>query len=153
MLAVDAVRKPVVSVAAGDSIARAAQLMETHVVGALVVLDGDRPVGMVTDRDIAIRAVARGVPNDARVDAVMSPGVIALPAGAELRRALPIFHSHAIRRLPLVDDAGKIVGVLTTDDLLIDLVSDLGESLRPITGQVVFGSAEPSNLPIRQDSD
>jgi CBS domain-containing protein len=142
-----------VSVAAEDSIARAAQLMDTHAVGALVVFDGERPVGMVTDRDIAIRAVARGVPSDARVDAVMSPGVIALPAEAELRRALPIFHSHAIRRLPLVDDAGKIVGVLTTDDLLIDLVADLGEIMRPITGQVVFGHAESANVPIRQNSD
>lgn len=153
MHAVDAVRKPLVTVAADDSIARAAQLMDNHAVGALVVFDGERPVGMVTDRDIAIRAVARGVPNDARVDAVMSPGVIALPAAAELRRALPIFHSNAIRRLPLVDDAGRIVGVLTTDDLLIDLVADLGEIMRPITGQVVFGHAEPANLPIRRDSD
>jgi CBS domain-containing protein len=153
MLAVDAVRKPLVTVAVDDSIARAAQLMDDHAVGALVVFDGDRPVGIVTDRDIAIRAVAGGVPNDARVDAVMSPGVIALPAGAELRRALPIFHSHAIRRLPLVDDEGKIVGVLTTDDLLIDLVADLGEIMRPITGQVVFGHAEPANLPIPQHSD
>lgn len=122
MLAVDAVRKPLVTVAADDSIARAAQLMDNHAVGALVVFDGDRPVGIVTDRDIAIRAVARGVPNDARVDAVMSPGVIALPAGAELRKALPIF-------------------------------ADLGEIMRPITGQVVFGHPEAANLPIRQRSD
>ena len=152
MLAVDAVRKPLATVGAGDSIARAAQLMDTHVVGALVVLDGERPVGMITDRDIAIRAVARDVPSDARVDAIMSRGVIALPAGAELRQALPIFRSHAIRRLPLVED-GRIVGMLTTDDLLIDLIADLGEIMRPITGQVVFGYPEPANLPVPSHSD
>ena len=149
MRAIDAVRKPPATVAADESIAGAARLMDTLVIGALVVMDGDRPVGVVTDRDIAIRSVARDVPTDARVDAVMSPGVIAMEAGAELRAALPIFHSHAIRRLPLVD-GGRIVGMLTTDDLLIDIVADLGEVVRPITGQVVFGYSEPANLPVRR---
>ena len=82
----------------------------------------------------------------------MSPGVIALDAEEDLRHALPIFRSHAIRRLPLVRD-GRIVGMLTTDDLLIDLVADLGDLVRPITGQVVFGYAEHSNLPAERDSD
>ena len=122
--------------------------MDDHVVGALVVVEGDRPVGMITDRDITIRAVARNVPPDARVDSIMSRGVIALPADAEMRHALPLFHSHAIRRLPLVEN-GRIVGMLTTDDLLIDLVADLGEIVRPITGQVVFGFPEPQRLPAR----
>jgi CBS domain-containing protein len=152
MRAVDAVRKAPVTIAAEASIAEAARLMDSHVVGALVVMDGDRPVGVVTDRDIAVRAVARDVPADARVDAVMSPGVVALNADADLRMALPIFHSHAIRRLPLVEN-GRIVGMLTTDDLLIDLVADLGDLVRPITGQVVFGFPERSNLPIAHHAD
>jgi CBS domain-containing protein len=149
MRAVDAVRKPVATVAADASIAQAAQLMDSQVVGALVVVDGDRPVGVVTDRDITVRGVARGLPADARVDAVMSPGVIALDADAELRQALPIFHSHAIRRVPLVEN-GRLVGMLTTDDLLIDLVADLGEIVRPITGQVVFGYPETTRPQIEQ---
>jgi CBS domain-containing protein len=140
-----------VTVAAGDSIARAARLMDDHVIGALVVVEGDRPVGMVTDRDITIRAVARNIPPDARVDSIMSRGVIALPADAEMRHALPLFHSHAIRRLPLVEN-GRIVGMLTTDDLLIDLVADLGEIVRPITGQVVFGYPQPERAPVRTDA-
>ena len=120
--------------------------------GALIVMDGDRPVGVVTDRDITVRAVARDVPADARVDAVMSHGVVALDADADLRKALPIFHSHAIRRLPLVED-GSIVGMITTDDLLIDLVADLGELVRPITGQVVFGYPERAHVPATRHSD
>ena len=152
MRAVDAVRKPPVTIAPEASIAEAARLMDSQVVGALVVMDGARPVGVVTDRDIAIRAVARDVPADARVDAVMSPGVIALDADADLRHALPIFRSHAVRRLPLVRD-GRIVGMLTTDDLLIDLVADLGDLVRPITGQVVFGYPEHPDLPARRDAD
>jgi len=151
MRAIDAVRKPPATVAVDASIADAARLMDSLVIGALVVMDGERPVGVVTDRDIAIRSVARDVPADARVDAVMSPGVIAMEAAAEIRDALPIFHSHAIRRLPLVTD-GRIVGMLTTDDLLIDIVADLGDIVRPITGQVVFGYSEPVNLPVPREA-
>jgi len=152
MRAVDAIRKSPVTITSEASIAEAARLMDAHVVGALIVMDGDRPVGVVTDRDITVRAVARDVPADARVDAVMSHGVIALDADADLRKALPIFHSHAIRRLPLVED-GNIVGMITTDDLLIDLVADLGELVRPITGQVVFGYPEQAHVPATRHSD
>ena len=150
MRTVDAIRKPPVTIAPEASIAEAARVLDSHVVGALVVIDGDRPVGVVTDRDIVVRAVARGIPADARVDSIMSPGVVAVSANADLREALAIFRSHAIRRLPLVED-GRIVGVLTTDDLLIDVAANLGDLVRPITGQVVFGYPEPSDLPARRD--
>ena len=150
MRAIDAIRKPPVTIAAQASLAEAARSMDAHVVGALVVVDGDRPVGMVTDRDITVRAVARDIPADARVDAVMSNDVVVLDADADLREALAIFHWHAIRRLPLVHD-GRVVGMLTTDDLLVDLVTNLGDLLRPITGQVVFGYREQSDLPVPRD--
>ncbi|HEY5011168.1 MAG TPA: CBS domain-containing protein [Acidimicrobiia bacterium] len=146
MRAIDAIRKPAATIANDAAIADAAKLMDARVVGALVVTDGDRPVGIVTDRDIVVRAIARGVPVDARVDAVMSPGIMALGADDDVRRALPIFRSNAIRRLPVVRD-GKIVGMLTADDLLIDLIADLGDVVRPITGQVAFGHPEDSAFP------
>lgn len=149
MRAIDAIRKPAATIANDASIAEAAKLMDARVVGALVVTDGDRPVGIVTDRDIVVRAIARGVPADARVDAVMSPGIMALGADDDVRRALPIFRSNAIRRLPVVRD-GKIVGMLTADDLLIDLIADLGDVVRPITGQVAFGHPEDSAVPARR---
>jgi signal-transduction protein with cAMP-binding, CBS, and nucleotidyltransferase domain len=152
MRSIDAIRKPPVTIAPGATIAEAARLMDSHVVGALVVMDGDRPLGILTDRDIVVRAVARGIPDDARVDSVMSAGVIAVDADVDLRETLAVFRSHAIRRLPLVE-GGRIVGVLTTDDLLIDLVADLGDLVRPITGQVVFGYPEPSDLPARRDAE
>jgi len=146
MRASDVIRKPPVTITSEASIASAARLMDLQAVGALVVLDGDRPVGMVTDRDVAVRAVARDVPADARVDAIMSPDVVTLDAGADLREALAIFHTHAIRRLPLVEN-GRMMGMVTTDDLLIDRVADLADLMRPITGQVVFGHPDRSDLP------
>ena len=152
MRAVDAIRKLPVTITSEASIAETTRLMDTHVVGALVVMNGDRPVGMVTDRDITVRAVARDVPPDARVDAIISPDVVTLDADADLRQALSIFHTRAIRRLPLVE-AGHIVGMITTDDLLIDRVADLADLIRPITGQVVFGHPDRSDLPATRNPE
>jgi CBS domain-containing protein len=111
-------------------------------VGAVVVTEAERPIGIVTDRDLALRVVARRLPSDARVDAVMSTDVVTLPAGADLREAIRLFAVHPIRRLPLVE-GGRLVGVLTMDDLLVDVIGDLTALVRPVTGQVIFGHPEP----------
>ena len=116
--------------------------MDQEAVGAVVVTDGDRPVGIVTDRDLAVRALARGVPGDARIDAVMSTDLVTMGATADVREALRVFESRTFRRLPLVD-VGHMVGILTLDDLLINAVGDLGRLTRVVTGQVVFGHPEP----------
>lgn len=138
MRAIEAIRKRVVSLAPDATLRQTAELMERANVGAVVVLDGERLAGIVTDRDIVVRGVLHDLPTDARVDAVMTTDVVTLDADADLRSVLPIFRSHAFRRLPLVTE-GRVVGMLTVDDLLIDLVNDLGDVVRPITGEVVFG--------------
>ena len=68
----------------------------------------------------------------------MTTDVVTLDADADLRAVLPIFRTHACRRVPLISD-GQVVGMLTADDLLIDLIADLGDIARPITGEVIFG--------------
>lgn len=145
MLAKDAARKAPVTIAADRTVTEAAELMDRAVVGALVVVgDDDRPVGIVTDRDLVVRGMARRVSPDARVDSVMSTDLVTLPADADLRDALGAFESTPVRRLPLVE-GGRIVGMVTIDDLVIDLASDLGRLSRPITGQVLFGHQEPAS--------
>lgn len=141
MKAIETIRKNVVSIAPGATLADAAELMERANVGALIVLDGDRLAGIVTDRDIVRRGVAHHLPPDARIDAVMTTEVVTLDADAEARAALPLFRTHACRRLPLTS-GNKVVGILAVDDLLINLVSDLGDVVRPITGEVIFGHHE-----------
>ena len=138
----DAMRKVIMTVPPDATLQAAAELMDQTAVGALVVLDGDDAVGIVTDRDLVVRGVARGLPSDARVDNVMTTALITLPADADLRAALPIFRRHAIRRLPLTEN-GKVMGMLTLDDLLIDVIADLADLARPITGEVVFGHPDP----------
>lgn len=144
MQAKEAARKPPATIGRDHTITEAAQAMDRLVVGALVVVDADgRPVGIVTDRDLAVRALAHRLSPDARIDAVMSTDLVTLPATADLRDALTIFEGHAIRRLPLVED-GRLSGMVTVDDLAVDLAADLGRLVRPVTGQVLFGHPEPA---------
>jgi CBS domain-containing protein len=144
MHAIEAARKSPATITADRTITEAAGEMDRLAVGALVVVESDnRPVGIVTDRDLVVRGLARRADPEARVDAVMSTDLVVLAADADLRDALGIFESHAIRRLPLVEGE-RVVGMLTMDDLVVDLTGDLVRLSRPITAQVLFGHREPS---------
>ena len=138
----DAIRKPPVSISCDASLSDAAQMMDTASVGCLVVTDEGRPVGMLTDRDITVRAVARRMGSDARVDSVMSSDIITADASADLRSVMNVFRSHPIRRVPVMDN-GNLVGVITLDDLMMDLSADLSDLTRAVTGQAIFGHPEP----------
>jgi CBS domain-containing protein len=141
MKARDAMRKPPATIGRGATIAEAARLMDRRSVGALVVVDGERPVGIVTDRDLVVRGFARHLPGDACVDRVMTADPVTLPADADVRQAFSLFYRQPFRRLPLVED-GRMVGMLSVDDLVLDLVNDLDSLVRPVFGQVVFGWPE-----------
>ena len=138
-----AVRRQPVTVEPGTTLAMAAKTMEDHGVGALVVVDGGRVTGIVTDRDITVRATARRYPPDARIDSVMSTDPIVLTPDDDLASALAVFDKHPVRRIPLVDSDGVLVGMVTADDLLMNLSSDLNRLIRPISGQTLFGQREP----------
>lgn len=141
MQAREATRKPPATIPSGSSIADAARLMDRKVVGALVVVDGDHPIGIVTDRDLTVRGLGRQLPGDTPVDQVMTTDLVTLPADADLRDAIKVFYRHPVRRLPLMEES-RMVGMLTVDDLVIDVVNDLESLVRPVFGQVVFGSPD-----------
>jgi CBS domain-containing protein len=146
MLVRDATRKDPVTIGPDTPLHEAARLMDSEVVGALVVLDGDRITGIVTDRDLVVRGLANREPDDARVDSVMTTDPRVVAADADVRDAVALFRAHAVRRMPVVD-GDRLVGLLAVDDLLIDLVADLGDVVRPITGEVVFGYPEAALRP------
>lgn len=137
--------KSPVTIASDASITDAARLMDTANVGALVVMDGDRLAGIVTDRDLAVRAVGRGVPSDGRIDGVMTTDVVTIAGDADVHDGYELLRTHAIRRLPLMTD-GRLVGVLSVDDLLIGLAADLANLARPVTGELLFGH-HPVSVP------
>jgi CBS domain-containing protein len=107
-------------VAPGESLQRAAQLMGELDVGALPVCDGDRLVGMVTDRDIAVRGVAAGKPpQSAHVDEVMSADVRWCFEDQQLDEVMSQMADSQVRRIPVVshDAQHRLVGIVSLGDL------------------------------------
>lgn len=142
MRVIEAARKQPVTIGADHTVTEAAEVMDRSAVGSLVVVEADgRPVGIVTDRDLVVRGLAHRCDPDARVDSAMSTDLVTMSPDADLRDALKLFEDHPVRRLPLVD-GDRLVGMITIDDLVVNLASDLGRLTRPILGQVLFGHPE-----------
>jgi signal-transduction protein with cAMP-binding, CBS, and nucleotidyltransferase domain len=90
--------------------------------------------------------LARGLPADSRVDSVMTTPVVTIDAATDLHEAFGIFRANALRRLAVTED-GRLVGMVTVDDLLIDLSADLSDLVRPVTAETLFGHHD-SPLPV-----
>ena len=119
--------KPVVTASAQMTVDQAARAMRSKNVGALVVVNAGRPVGMLTDRDVAIEVVAKGMdPDTARVGDVMHKKPITIREDLGIFDAAKVFARTGVRRLPVVTKSGVLVGVITVDDLIMLLGNELG---------------------------
>jgi len=108
------------------SCSAAAQLMREANVGAVVVVEGRKPLGLVTDRDLAVRVVGKGLdPARVPLSQVMSGEPIFLTEDRSIASVIAVMRDLAIRRVMVVDDAGDLVGVVALDDLLLQIASDL----------------------------
>ncbi|MES2609123.1 MAG: CBS domain-containing protein [Pseudomonadota bacterium] len=115
------------SLAPTDTVVRAAQAMQELNVGAIPVCDGDRLVGMVTDRDIVLRSVAQdGNAQTTQLKDVMSTDVQFTREGESIDEALQQMSRAQIRRLPVLDDARRLIGILSLGDVA---VKERGEAL------------------------
>ena len=106
-----------------QTIADAAQAMRDTAVGAVLVVDGDRLCGLITDRDIVVRAVAESAPPDSPVGPLVSPDLVAVDADDEADDAAQVMRAHAVRRLPVMKD-GRIVGIVSISDLAVSRGED-----------------------------
>lgn len=117
-------------VAAPDTSARyAARMMHESHIGSLVVIDDKkRPIGVVTDRDLALHVLANELdPEGTTVGDCMSAPSITLERSASLSAAARTMRRHGVRRLPIVDEDGVLVGIITGDDLVLLLGRELNE--------------------------
>lgn len=113
----------VVTAHADEPIARAAQRMRDQHVGDLVVVEdlggAARPIGMVTDRDLVVRVVAAGADAAAlRVRDVMSGDVMVIEEHVDVTEVLRRMVARGVRRVPVTDEAGRLQGILSYDDLV-----------------------------------
>jgi CBS domain-containing protein len=125
-----------------QSLADAAQIMQSEDVGAVPVVEDGRLVGVLTDRDIAIRAVAEGVDvKTLNVGDVASREPVTVEPGQDLDEALALMARHQVRRLPVVDD-GQLVGILAQADVAIEVKEKkAGEVLEEISKRGSSGQA------------
>jgi CBS domain-containing protein len=117
--------------------AEAAQLMRQHHVGDLVVVadpDGDRsPLGIVTDRDLVVEVLAKGAdPGRTTLASLMHRPVVLAQETEDTSTAVERMRAHGVRRMPVVDRHGAVVGIVTLDDLLRLFVRGAGTLLEVI---------------------
>ena len=119
--------KPVVTASAQMTVTQAARAMRSRNIGALVVVNAGRPIGMLTDRDIAMDVVARGMdPVSVRVGDVMRKKPVTIREDLGILDAVRAFAKSGVRRLPVVDSGGQLVGVIAIDDILMLLGNEMG---------------------------
>ena len=120
-----------------ESVATAAKLMRESHVGCLVVaeeVDGERvPVGMLTDRDITVAVVAPGLDANAiRVGDVMSTELLTVNEDAGIAETVELMRIRGVRRLPVTDSDGRLIGLVAADDIM----SLLAEEIAGLTGMI-----------------
>lgn len=122
----------------GMDVPEAARLMRQYHVGTLVIVEGiegqREPVGIVTDRDIAIEIVAAGVdPNGLTVGDIMGGGLVTVREGEGIFETIRYMRDRGVRRVPVVDNGGWLVGIVTLDDLLELIAEELNEMTKLIS--------------------
>ena len=116
-------------------VAEAARLMKSEDVGSLPILEGEKLTGIVTDRDIVLQAVAEGKnPSGMPVREVASRDLVTIGQDEDLSEALRLMASHQVRRIPVVDQDNRLVGVVAQADVAREAKDkDSGQMLHDIS--------------------
>jgi CBS domain-containing protein len=118
------------TVSPDQSIQDAAKIMRDEDTGVVPITDGETLTGVITDRDIAIRAIAEGRDGRTTVREIASQDLVTIDPQQNLDEALRLMAQHQVRRLPVVEEDGKLVGIVSQAD-----VARHGDDAR--TGEVV----------------
>jgi signal-transduction protein with cAMP-binding, CBS, and nucleotidyltransferase domain len=125
-----------------EDIRTAAVRMRDRDVGMLIAVDdAGRPIGVVSDRDLVTRVLAGGHPVTAPVRTVMTAKPCSIAEEAPIESALSIMAFGGVRRLPVVDRSGRLIGVIALDDVMSLLSEELG----------MIGKLLSSQIPCQQD--
>jgi CBS domain-containing protein/uncharacterized protein (DUF2267 family) len=147
------VRPRLVTLPPTSSVLEAARAIEQNNIGAVVVQDKGTLLGILTDRDLAIRVVGRGLdPRATTVEEVMTTNVASLAPTASQAAAIRLMLKRNVRRVPLVD-GGRFVGLVTLDDLLLDEAAPIDRLGAIIEAQIGEGGpAATARSPARRRS-
>jgi CBS domain-containing protein len=140
MLVRECLRQAPVTVPPECTIAEAGALMRTHNVGSLIVDRGGMIVGVVTDRDLAIRGCGDRRPLETPVGEVMTENPTTIQGSEDLFVAFTRLRDAAVRRLPVLEE-DEIAGIVTMDDLLVWLALEFSAVLSPVAEEVLHKTA------------
>jgi len=140
----DAMTSQVSTAAPTDSVRKVAQTMAHVDSGAVPIVDNGKVVGLVTDRDIVLRVVAEGRSFDSPISEAMSEGEVhSVTAEANLADATAKMANHQIRRLIVLDEAGKLAGILSLGDVARDYgAKQVGQTLEEISEDSTEAAAQ-----------
>ena len=116
----DIMTKSVISVDTTITVNEAAKMMEDAKVGAVIVMENNTPIGIVTDRDFAIKVVAHAYQITTPIKQIMSSPLIATSPDETVLMAADLMHTRNIRKLPVIDN-DQVVGMITSTDLVNQL--------------------------------
>ena len=116
-----------------DTLQHAAQLMERLDIGALPVCDDGRVVGMVTDRDITVRATAKGLAASTAVDQVMSTDVVCCQEDDDVEQLQQTMCESQVRRVPIVGRDDNLVGIVSLGDLALRQSAAIDDVVREVS--------------------
>jgi len=109
--------KSVISIDASMSVNESAKMMEDAKVGAIIVMEHNSPVGIVTDRDFAVKVAAHAYPITSPVKQIMSSPLFSINSNETVRTAADLMHDRKIRKLPVIDD-DHVIGIITATDIV-----------------------------------
>jgi CBS domain-containing protein len=114
----DVMTKDPRTVTTGSTVAEAARLMRDQDTGVVPIVEGEKLIGVITDRDIAVTVVAGGKdPQSTKVDEAASKNLVTVDPQQDLDEALRLMAEHQVRRLPVTEEDGRLVGIIAQADV------------------------------------
>jgi len=117
MTIADVMTKSVISVDSTITVNETAKMMEDSKVGAVIVMENNTPVGIVTDRDFAVKVAAHAYQISEPIKLIMSSPLVSINSDESVRSAADLMHDRKIRKLPVIKE-GEVIGIITASDIV-----------------------------------
>ncbi len=133
----DIMTKSVIAVDSSITVNEAAKMMEDVKVGAVIVMENNTPVGIITDRDFAVKIVAHAYQITTPVKQIMSTPLIGISPDESVWMVADLMYTRGIRKLPVIED-DKVIGIITATDLVNQLAISTDEDIRKMYHESVI---------------
>lgn len=135
-------QRKVISISPESNILEACRLMETNNIGCLVVQERGKMCGILTDRDIALKVTGESRnPQKTKAREIMSHSPVRIPVEQSLQQLTNLMRVHRVRRVPIVNGADEVLGIVTMDDIIALLSGEMSDLGRTVGEMLPTGTA------------